>query len=165
VYAPFSSLAHGVGHDEDSLSSMRGTHVACAKSRPLRIVPELGKVSENSACSPSKESCDIFNDHVLRSKLANDSSKLEPQSAPRALEPGAFAGHADILTGESAADEIDGSESCRAGAGDIDDGSIGVGPVLREDASRKIVDLDLPDDVTQSGPFEAELESAHAGEE
>lgn len=48
---PFQSLACGVGRlseDEDSLSFVRGSDTSSGESLPSSIIPEVGKVSENS---------------------------------------------------------------------------------------------------------------------
>ena len=83
--------------DEDSLSSVGGAHIGCTKSRPLRIVPERGKVSENSLHPPNKERCHIFNDDESRSKNANDPCELAPESAPLSLDAHALSGVTDVL--------------------------------------------------------------------
>jgi hypothetical protein len=45
------------GEDEDPESGVAGTHVGSAETTPFRIVPEVGKVSENtSKCSQKNPS-------------------------------------------------------------------------------------------------------------
>jgi hypothetical protein len=77
----------------------------------------------------------------------------------------ALARDGDVGARKSAAEEIDGRESCLSGFADVGDGSIGIGPVSREDAPREVFDLDLPNDVTHAGPFQSELEKSDAREE
>src|SRR5574343_985646 len=57
-------VAFGVGHDPDSVAAVRGTNGRSRYAMPFRIKPERGQVSENSAKSPSKQSCDVFHDDV-----------------------------------------------------------------------------------------------------
>ncbi|WP_260610128.1 hypothetical protein [Streptomyces sp. WAC06614] len=64
---PRQSRAAGVGkagEEEDALSLMRRTDVRRAKSAPLRIEPEAGKVSEDGVESKGKVPCDVLKDRV-----------------------------------------------------------------------------------------------------
>jgi hypothetical protein len=74
---------------------------------PFRVIPDRGQVSEYGVESSSKQSCDVFDDHILRSNLANESCEVTPKTGPRACNSSTLAGGADVLTGESAADKID----------------------------------------------------------
>jgi hypothetical protein len=64
---PLCEFASGVGNNEDSPASMRGTKGCCRDAIPFRIVPERGQVPENSSKSPNSERIDIFHDDVSRS--------------------------------------------------------------------------------------------------
>jgi hypothetical protein len=73
---------------------------------PFDVIPDLGQVSENSAKSPSKQSCDVFHDDVSGSYFANNSIELPPQTAALTVESGPLPRQADVLTWEPAADDI-----------------------------------------------------------
>ena len=74
----FATIASGVGHNPDSVPTVRGTNGGSRYAMPFRIKPERGQVSENSAKAPSKQRCDVFHDDVSRAKLANNSGVLAP---------------------------------------------------------------------------------------
>jgi hypothetical protein len=86
---------------------MWGTQSAERKQRPLRIKPDSGQVAENSAHSPMKQRCDVLHDEVSGSNLANQPEKLSPQAAPLPVDPLSLPGIANVLTRESAADDVD----------------------------------------------------------
>jgi hypothetical protein len=73
---------------------------------PLRVIPDLGKVSENGIHPSSKERCDVLHDDVTGSKLANDPVHLVPKTGAFSGESEPLASNADVLTGKTAADEV-----------------------------------------------------------
>jgi hypothetical protein len=91
---------------EDALAAVGRSSVVRAQAAPFRIEPHRGQVTEDDSKPSSNESCDVLHEDEAGSNLANDPSKLPPESA--ALAPDAFAlpGVADVLTGEAASDEI-----------------------------------------------------------
>jgi hypothetical protein len=65
-----ASLALGVGRpgeDEETVASVGGADLVRAKSAPLRIEPEAGKVGEHGAESEGKVPCDVLKDRVAGS--------------------------------------------------------------------------------------------------
>lgn len=87
---------------------MRRSHVGGAKIEPERIIPRFGKRPEYNIKPPNSESCDVLHDDDSRSKLANDSHELEPQTASLACEASALPGERQVLTGEPAFEDVDG---------------------------------------------------------
>jgi hypothetical protein len=59
-----SSCATGVGNKPEPVTAVRGTNGCSWNTVPLRVIPERGKVSNDSAESSSKESCDVLHEHV-----------------------------------------------------------------------------------------------------
>jgi len=106
--APFQSLADGVGHDPYSVSAVRGTNGARRNAMPFRIIPDLGQVPENGSHPPNKERCHVFQDRKFRSYQANGSNQFPVESRTLAGKSGAGPGETDVLTGEPAADDING---------------------------------------------------------
>jgi hypothetical protein len=102
----FASPAVGVGNNPDSVASVRGTNGESRYAVPLRIKPDLGKVSEYLVQPSSKQRCDVLHDDVAGSNLANNSGVLGPETRASALNSCALACDGDILAGESAADEV-----------------------------------------------------------
>jgi hypothetical protein len=117
--------------------------VSSAKHSPFRVIPARGQVSENSLNSPSKQSCDVLHDDVARSKLANDSRVLAPESAALSVDSDTLSGVADVLTGEPAADNVNGTEIVRSTFPDVwkSDSSR---EVSFENSSTVVIKLDLP---------------------
>ena len=60
---------------------MGRSNIGRACKAPLRIEPEVGKVSKNSVESQPKVACDIFQEDETGSHLANDSQDLGPEVA------------------------------------------------------------------------------------
>jgi hypothetical protein len=77
------------------------------------------------------------------SKLANDPGELGPKTRAGTVESGPSPGAAEVLTGEAAADEIDGGEVAGAGLSHVLE-SPGVWEVPGEDGSAVGILLDLP---------------------
>jgi len=89
------SDAFGVVHspprdDEESLAAVRSANVGSSNVEPDRIIPRFGKVSENGVQPPRSEHCDVLHDDDARSKVANDSRELEPQTASLTREASAL---------------------------------------------------------------------------
>jgi len=87
---------------------VRRSNVRGAEIKPERIIPRFGKVSENDVQPPRQESCDVLHDDDARSKNASDARELEPQTAALACEASAFPSDRHVLTGEAAAEDVDG---------------------------------------------------------
>ena len=101
-----ASLALGVGNDPHPVPAVRRTNGGSRYAVPFRVIPDLGKVSENTVKAPSKQSCDVLHDDVAGSYLANETGELAPQSRPGAIDAVAASGGGDVLTGKTSADNI-----------------------------------------------------------
>jgi hypothetical protein len=95
----------GVGHDEETLAPMRGSNIGRPYKAPLRIEPEVGKLSENSVESQPKVPCDILQDDEAGSHFANDSSDLRPE-VPLVLLTLPLPGNGERLARVSGSDDI-----------------------------------------------------------
>lgn len=104
---PLASMAWGVGNNPDAVSLVWGSNGGRRYNVPLSIIPERGKVSQNSSSSPSKQSCDVLHDDDVRSNFANKSPVMGPESASLACEPSPLSRNADILAREPTADDVD----------------------------------------------------------
>jgi hypothetical protein len=98
-------------------------------------------------------------------KIANDAGEFVPEPRPISFEAGSFPGIADVLAWESPSDEVNlpvlrigGREGLHVVM------SPDVGPVLREDAASKGINLDLKF-TGHSRPFESEIHAAASREE
>jgi hypothetical protein len=60
-------LAVAVGHDEQPFPEMGGSHLLSGNNTPFRIVPVLGKVTEDAAESENKVPWHVFNEDELGS--------------------------------------------------------------------------------------------------
>lgn len=134
------------GDDEEPIAQVRGASGERWQAIPLRIIPERGQGPENAIEASASQGRDVFHEPERGSKLAKDALELPPQPRALAVEPGAVACEAEILTRESARDEIDRPERARRGSGDFADVAEApdVKPVPREDAPRVRVALRLP---------------------
>jgi len=91
----------GVGHDPDAFSLMRRTGVASPEHSPFRIIPHRGQVAENTSKPPRSEHWGVLHEDESRSYLANDPRHLSPEAGAGAINPGAVARRADVLTREA----------------------------------------------------------------
>jgi hypothetical protein len=92
---------------------------------------------------------------------------LKPESASLSWgsacsKPGFPSGDADVLAGESPADDIDWFEVVLSGCSDIEF-PVNAGPPRFKDAVAEGVDFDLPDRF-YPGPFKPQLYAAYAAE-
>jgi hypothetical protein len=86
---------------------MAGSHSTRRNTCPFRIKPCLGQLSENSVQSVSKDRCDVLHDDVAGSNRANDSHEFVKETAPSALlDAGLLTCGADVLAGESTANNV-----------------------------------------------------------
>lgn len=88
-------------------------------------------------------------------QFRDDAQELEPQAGSGACETSALACSADILAGESSADEAHANEVCTARNSNIGDTPVNGGIVLLENGAAIGVLLDLPFDLDlKAGLFE-----------
>ena len=164
---PLASCPVGVPHNPDAVPDVRCANGRSGNAVPLRIIPERGQVSENVSKSPSKQSCDVLHEDVARSHLANDPGELGPQSAALAADAGASSGNADVLAGESAADEVNAQpfrgKMLRGQLAHVVE-YVDIRPVPCEHAAGERLDL-AERHRPHAGTFEAEAEGADAAEQ
>jgi hypothetical protein len=86
---------------------VRGANGRCWYAIPLRIVPARGKVTEHDGETARPEGGNVFDEDPRRPDFVDDSVELTPETAAPASDACAFACVADVLTWESAADEVD----------------------------------------------------------
>ena len=157
------TLATAVGQKEDPLPAVRCAHVACAEQIPRRIEPERGQVTEHLAESPpivsGKEPSDVLHEHESRSHVSNDPAILPPEGRTGASESRALPGEADVLAGESSADDVDSRESVDGTDVVI---SNSVRPMLCENFTTPRIFFDLPQHQRTRRRFDAELKAADA---
>jgi hypothetical protein len=87
-----------------------------------------------------KQRRDVLHDDELGSKLANEAGILEPKTAARSRETGTVSCSADVLTGKSAADNINCSDICASQCGNVPE-LLNAGPTLRQHLAAMRIDL------------------------
>lgn len=122
---PFCVLSNpeavGVGNNPDAIPLVRGADGRRRDTIPLRIVPALGQLPENTVEPPpsSKESCNVLQEEEVGSYSAKQSRELEVEPRPLAGDPRPLAGGADVLAGEAGGPDVppvgDAGESEREG--------------------------------------------------
>jgi hypothetical protein len=164
LFVPYV-VADGVGNDEDAVPLVRGADGGRGYAVPLRVIPARGQLAENASKPTSKERCDVLHDDNARSKLANDPHVFEEETAARTVETGTASCDAEVLAGESSADDVDAREVGGSDGSDVLVSS-GMGPVPFKDASAEGVNLDLPHDPrARDRALKPEFKSADATEE
>jgi hypothetical protein len=74
---------------------------------PARIIPQVGKITEDHGKTSGNKQRAVFHKHETRSNLTNNSCHVRPQTGLRSGDSSSLSGCADVLAGESAADDID----------------------------------------------------------
>jgi hypothetical protein len=147
---------------------MRGTNVVSSQTFPLRIIPALGQVPENSVKPSNKQSCDVLHDDVAGSYLANQAGILSPKPAALAINSRSASGERNVLTWKSANDNIDRNAICFEPFGG-EAGNVIVDwhlrPVLAENGLRPLVDLAERDRLEPASPLQPKVEAAYSSEE
>lgn len=144
---------------------MRGTNGRSRYTVPFSIKPDLGQVAENFSHPPSKQSCDVLHDDESGFQNASGADNLAPQSASCARYSLACPCTADVLAGESSADDINSPINGWfwwevphvSPAPDVR-------PVFFEDSVAVVVDFDLPF-ASHSRPLEAEIKAPNTGKQ
>ncbi len=109
------------------------------------MIPERGKVPEDSIKSARPKRRNILHDDDSWSKTANQSCHLSPESGSDSeLDADAFARRGDVLARKSTTDEVDLREVFDFDLRDVFE-DLGFRPAGFEDAARVGVDLDLED--------------------
>jgi hypothetical protein len=150
-----------VGHNEDSSAEVRRPDVGGRNCDGARSVSELAEVPPHRGQPGPHAARDVLDDDPRRPDLRDDPCKLEPEAGPLAADAFSGSGAADVLAWEASADEIDFGPM--ASFRDIVKPR-DVGPMFREDGATERIDLALPDDRTEAGPFEAELQPTDSAE-
>lgn len=103
---------------------------------PLRIIPDRSEAPEDDVQSSTAKGRDVFDDRERRPGFGDDPEHFEPQSGSRTAEPGADAGKTDILTRESAANDVRQRDTRAQQPGESDVSNItenrNVGPMATE---------------------------------
>lgn len=148
--------------NEDAASKVRRTNV-CGRNRVgAGSVSELAQLRSHLGQPPTLAARDVFDDDEARVRFGDDARELVPEAATGAFEADALSGSADILAGESPANNV----NCGKVAGCSDIGiPRGIGPVAREHGAAVRVDLDLPDNGAEAGALEAEIHATDARKE
>ncbi len=170
--SPFCATeASGVGQKEEPLPSVRRTNVGRAKHAPFRIVPQVGQAPEYDLDSESNKVPDVLHVDVARSHFANDPSVLAPQPGADPVDDAVLLpGDADVLTRESANDEIHASTPrATVEGGDVRPDRRRIQPTVRHARSQYRRSVSFPlhvaDRSSDSSVAESKIESADAGEE
>ena len=121
-------------------------------------VASFFQITEHPVSSESSKARDILNEHPIGSTLMHEPEHFEPQPGSLALEAFAFAGDADVLTGESSANEVDLTQSTWVKGADILEDR-DTRPVAPQD--RSTVGLDFAEgDGSHSGSLKSEGEAS-----
>jgi hypothetical protein len=108
VLGATASNVVGVGHDPDAIPLMRGANGGSGYTVPLRIVPERVEATEDFVQSARAKGCNILDDDVARVDFFDETAIFVPKTASLASESESVTGDADVLAGESSADNVNG---------------------------------------------------------
>ncbi len=158
-------LAVGVGNNEAPTAFVRRSDVGSSNDEGTGSIAESLEIVSHEREPPTATVGDVFDNDEPRPEFPDDAPKLVPEAGSLPGEPGSVSCDGDVLAGEAAADEVNGSKGSCARESNIRDAPIGIGPVPRKYAPAEVIRFHLPDHVADAGPFEAEFQAADAGEE
>jgi hypothetical protein len=95
--------------DPHAIAFVWSSKLSRRETRPLRIEPECGKVSEHSAKTIGSEERRVFGEDERRLNLGDDPPVLAPESGFVPVDARFAARGADVLAGEPAGDDVDAS--------------------------------------------------------
>jgi hypothetical protein len=153
------AVAVRVGKYPQPIPLVRETNGARRYAMPLRVMPDLGQVSENSAHPPIKQRCHVLHDCVARSYQANGSYQFPPESRTLTGKSGASTGEADVLARKTSCNDISHSFA------KLHRGNIVVArhsrPMLRQHAAAERVNLAKRYRLKPARTFQAKAEAAY----
>jgi len=76
---------------------------------PRRIIPHLGKVTEDDGKSSSHKQRAVFHEDEARAYFADNARHLTPEPGPGSGDPGSFPGCGNVLARESARNHVNNS--------------------------------------------------------
>jgi hypothetical protein len=135
--------------------SSRNPQGARSISKFMQAAPHLAQPSRRATR-------DVLDDDESRLHVADDSSKLVPETGSLAGEPCAEPRTADVLTRKPAADDPDFAQVVRSCFSDICHAPICVRPVLREHLPTERILFNLPHHRTEASALETKFEPANA---
>jgi hypothetical protein len=95
--------------DTISRKALKPYGVGSRYNAPSRIVPQRGKVANDSDPSPNSEHWRVFHEDEARLYLANNSPHFAPESAFLAFDPSPFSGAGDVRAGKAARNDVNNS--------------------------------------------------------
>jgi len=152
----------GQGEHEHPLSEVRSPDVGRRNLDGARSVSESVQVAPHLTQPPTFAARDVLDDDAARPEGFDDVAEDEPQPGALSGKPGPFAGSGNVLAGEAAAEQSGAWEGTGCDVSNITDTPVHAGPVLREHGAAEGILLNLPNDGTEPGPLEAELQTANA---
>src|SRR5699024_9228616 len=94
------------GEDEDSVARVRCTDGGSGKTDPLRVIPEVGQVSQNCSCCPKRSSCGFSQMPRVAFHTARGSGFWVCMFGVALLILVSFVACADCVCGEQSADVL-----------------------------------------------------------
>jgi hypothetical protein len=137
--------------------------IAGAHSKRQAGVPELVEVAPHEGHPLPPHVVDVLDEDPARAELSDDPLELVPEAGPPSGEPGLLSGCAEILTRETAAQEVDSRKVARADGLDVSEPT-DAGPVLGEDFVAEVIVLHL-ERALHAGPLEPEVDPADPREQ
>jgi hypothetical protein len=109
-----------VSDNEHTAAALGHSEVLSVKHPVAPPVPEVGQDSEDDAHVPSfvrrQKARDVLDENPTGSELTSETHELVEQSAPLASQASTASSHAEVLAGESSAENIDCWDAVATGA-------------------------------------------------
>lgn len=104
--------AAGVGNQPNSVPPMPGPNVGSWYAMPLRIIPDLGQVSENDAKPSIKQCCDVLQEDEFGSYVASKAYDFPIESASLSFQARTLPRDREVLAGKPATDDVGSNSIC-----------------------------------------------------
>jgi hypothetical protein len=162
------SEANGVGNNPDAIPPVRSAKGVKGEAMPLRIIPDLREAAEHFVQSARAKDGGVFEDDEGWSRFLDDAGELAPHGGLLSVKSPHPPCEADILTGESPCDDINGTDAVSNKSGCCEFSHVVIArhlrPVFCQHPPAKWVDLTEGRGLVAS-PLKADRKSADAAEQ
>jgi hypothetical protein len=104
--------------NEEAVASLGDAEVLRVKAPKDPPIPALPQRPEDGSKIPPavgrQKAADVLENHPAGTQLASDAKELPEQPASLSTQARTASSHAEVLAGEAAAEEVNGSERCAA---------------------------------------------------
>jgi hypothetical protein len=135
--------ADAVGHNEESLSFVRGSNVGRSNGVTVDAVTVPFEITDNAVQSVRNEASNILDEDNFRPRFADEAGVFAPETALGSVDSFSSSGDRNIRAREPAAKHVNWRERVAIRMMHILNAAVRVRPMLRENGTTERIDLHL----------------------